>query len=158
MTRDEAIEIVGMIVNSWPGPAWEAGRLEAYVTAIVPLDPAVTTLAVARAVKVLKYRPSIAELREFVRIERALSEEEEVRYMPVESPGKPAWVERWERARAAGDFRCFPEQINALDTLARQGVENYKVYAPPTTPISDATEWVQAHEYTDLMSASDAIV
>ena len=147
MTRDEAITVVGMIVNSWPGPAWEADRLSAYVAAIEPLDAAITTRAVGRAVNELKYRPSIAELREFVRIERALSEPEESRFVLPDKPPKPLWVDRWERARAAGDLRPFPEQITALDSLARQGALDYAAYRPPEAPVSDREHWVQPDEY-----------
>lgn len=147
MTRDDAITITAMVVNSWPGAVWETERMEAYVESLLPLDAATTTKAVARAVHQLKYRPSIAELREFVRIERALSAEEEIRFMPTEMPQKPAWVLRWERARAAGDMRPFPEQMIGMDTLARQSVEHYAAYSPPAHSLDDPEHWVQEHEY-----------
>jgi hypothetical protein len=147
MTRDDAVTITAMVVNSWPGPVWEVERMEAYIDALLPLDAAVTTNAVARAVSQLKYRPSIAELREFVRIERSLSAEEEIRFMPSEMPLKPTWVERWERARAAGDVRPFPEQMTGMDQIARQSPEHYAVYTPPRFPLDDAEHWVQGDEY-----------
>jgi hypothetical protein len=158
MTRDDAVTIVTMLVHSWPGPAWEAEKLEAYVNAILPLDAAITTRALGRAVNELKFRPSIAELREFIQIERRLSEPDEARFVLPDKPPKPQWVERWERARAAGDRRPFPEQMMALDILARQSPEHYKAYAPPEVPTSEAEHWVQPHEYLEDPSGGGAIV
>lgn len=149
MTRDDAVTIVAMVIHGWPGPDWPAERLAAYVESIMPLDAAITTHALARARNELKYRPSIAELREFYRIERKLSETEEIRFMPVDQTVKPAWVERWERARAAGDMRPFPEQMAALDSLARFDAEHYKVYRPPEQPVTDPEFWVQPDEYLE---------
>jgi hypothetical protein len=161
VTREDAITIVEFIVNSWPGSDWEPERLTAYVNAILPLDAEATTKAVAKAVQKLKFRPSVAELREFVRMERQPSERELADYMPVEVQPKPDWVSRWERARAARDMRAFPEQLHALDRLSRVDPEHYRVYAPPQHPITDATYWVQADEYLDAgptASAGEAIV
>ena len=148
MDRNDAVTIVSMIVYGWPGAAWETERMEAYVDAIMPLDAAVTSRAVARARNELKYRPSVAELREFVQIERRLSESEEARYVLPEKE-QPEWVNRWERARAAGDMRPFPEQMTALDMLARQSPEHYKVYAPPEAPVTDREFWVQPDEFLE---------
>lgn len=153
MTRDDAVTIVQMIVYGWPGAAWETERLEAYVEAILPWDAKITTHALARARNTLKYRPAISELREFVQIERRLSETEEAHYILPEKPEKPAWVIRWERARAAGDWRPFPEQITGMDTLARRDPDNYSTYAPPETPFSDSSVWVQPDEYQGEGSA-----
>jgi hypothetical protein len=161
MTREDAITIVEFIVNSWPGPDWEPERLNAYVNAILPLDAEATTKAVAKAVEKLKFRPSVAELREFVRMERQPSERELADYMPVEAQPKPAWVSRWERARAARDMRPFPEQLHALDKLARVDPEHYRVYAPPQHPLTDAEHWVQPSEFLDdgpTLSVGEAIV
>lgn len=149
MTRDDAVTIVSMIVHGWPGPNWEQERMAAYVDAILPLDAVVTTHAVARARNALKYRPSIAELREFIQIERRLSQEQEAELVLPDKPVKPVWVRRWERARAAGDMRPFPEQMTVLDLLARASPEHYKVYAPPEQPITDAEFWVQEDEYLE---------
>lgn len=149
MTRDDAITIVGMVANGWPGPTWETARLEAYVDAILPWDAEVTTQAVVRARNTLKYRPSISELREFVQIERRLSEPDEARFVLPDKPVKPAWVERWERARAADDWRPFPEQLQGMDTLARRDPDNYSTYAPPEAPFTDDSVWVQPDEYLE---------
>ncbi len=158
MTRDDAVTIVSMIVYGWPGAAWEAERMEAYVDAIMPLDAAITSRAVGRARNELKYRPSVAELREFVQIERRLSESEEARYVLPDRPEQPDWVKRWERARAAGDMRPFPEQMNAMDALARQTAEDYRVYAPPEHPLNDREHWVQDDEYLEGEAEPPAIV
>jgi hypothetical protein len=109
VTRDDAVTIVSMIVHGWPGPNWEPERLEAYVDAIMPLDAAITSRAVGQARNKLKYRPSIAELREFIQIERRLSESEESNFIPWDKLKMPEWVKRWKRAHEAGDMRPFPE-------------------------------------------------
>ena len=147
MTRDEAISVVEMILNSWPGGNWEEAKLQAYVSALMPHDAAITTRATAKAVQKLKYRPSIAELREFIQLERRLGNDDLLRFMPVERIGRPEWVDRWYRARAAGDYRPFPEQLHALDMLARMSPEHYAVYAPPEHPITDPEHWIQDTEY-----------
>lgn len=148
MTHDDAVTIVAMIVHGWPGPAWETERLAAYVEGILPLDAAITTHALARARNELKYRPSIAELREFYQAERRMSESDEARLILPDKTMQPTWVQRWGRARAAGDTRPFPEQIAALDALGRQDPEHYRIYRPPSQPISDREFWVQPSEYT----------
>jgi hypothetical protein len=156
MSRDDAVTIVAMVVHGWPGPAWETERLEAYVESILPLDAVISTRALARARNALKYRPPISEFREFYQIERRLSESDEARLVLPDKPEKPAWVGRWEQARAAGDKRPFPEQMSGLDVLARQSPEDYRVYAPPEDPVTDPEQWVQETEYPQ--SAGDAIV
>lgn len=147
MTREEALTIVSMIVNTWPGQVWEVERLDAYARAIESMDAEITTLAVARAVREVKYRPSVAELLEYCRIERRLSEPDEARLMPVDKPPLPSWVQRWQRARKAGDLRFFPEQIQGADSLARSDPLNYKAYRPPDTPITHREDWVQPDEF-----------
>ena len=160
MTRDEAITIVGMIVHGWPGAAWEVERMEAYVAAIGSYDAALATAAVLRAQKVLRYRPSVAELREFIGVEKRLSEpDEEWRRQPVEPPPRPAWVPRWERARAANDWRPFPEQLPGMEQLARQSDADYRLFKAPNAPVDDRSVWVQPDEYLEGdASGPDAIV
>ncbi len=160
MTRDDAITIVSMIVHSWPGQDWDALTMEAYCEAIMPLDAELTTRAVARAVNVLKFRPKVAELREFIAIERRqrLSPREEADLVKVEKIPQPLWVQRWERARAAGDMRPFPEQSHAMEMMSRQSPENRRAYAPPTAPITDASVWVQPAEWLEEPTGDDAIV
>lgn len=148
MTRDDAITIVAMIVHGWPGPAWEEERLAAYVEAILPLDAAITTRALARARNTLKYRPAISELREFVQIERRASEAV-IPLIEPEYPGKPEWVDRWERARAAKDMRPFPEQVEVMHSFARRSPEDYKAYNPPAVPTTDREFFVQSDEYVE---------
>ena len=111
MNRDDSITIVAFIVNSWPGPAWDADRLDAYARALEGFDAELTTRAVALAVKELKYRPSIAELRQFIHIERALSVPEKPNEQPAKPGRLPAWVKGWLVARVKyQDFRVWAEQ------------------------------------------------
>jgi hypothetical protein len=62
---------------------------------------------------------------------------------------KPDWILRWERARAAGDLRPFPEQAEVLHAFARRSPEDYKAYSPPGVPITDGEFWIQDDEYLD---------
>lgn len=149
MKRDDAIVIVTMVINGWPGPAWDAGRLEAYIEDLVSFDAELTTKAVIRARRTLKWRPSIAELIEFIQIERRLTEREQAEFIQPEKIPKPLWVLRWERARASGDERPFPEQMHSLDMMARASPENYRAYAPPECPVTDRSAWIQPDEYLE---------
>jgi hypothetical protein len=148
MTRDDAITIVAMIVHGWPGPAWEEERLAIYVEDLLPYDAAITTRALARARNEIKYRPSLAELRDFIQAERRASEAS-VPLVEPNYPPKPDWIDRWERARAAKDMRPFPEQAEAMHAFARRSPEDYKAYAPPGVPTSDREFWVQPDEYQE---------
>lgn len=147
MTRDEAITIVGMVANGWPGGAWDADRMGLYVEAIMPLDAAQTTRALLRAQQTLRYRPSVAELREFVHIEQRLAEPDDPspRRPEERSTKRPFWTVRWGRARASNDWRHFPEQCE---------------YVAAQEPFTDRAVWVQPDEYLDEggTSALDAIV
>ena len=145
MTRPEAITVVEMIVHGWPGPAWEVPRMEAYIDSFLPLDAKVTTQAVLRARNTLRYRPSIAELREFIHIEQRLAEPDEpAERRPAQSLVRPAWTVRWARARANGDWRHFPQQCE---------------YVGAPEPFTDRAVWVQDDEYQEGQeAAADAIV
>ena len=137
MTRSEAITIVEMLVHGWPGGVWEQPRMEAYVTALLAFEAKPTTAAVLRAQSSLRYRPSIAELREFIRIEQRLQEPDEAeerRTRVPEQPGRPEWVNRWDRARANNDWRPFPEQCE---------------YVGSSESFENREAWVQLDEYLD---------
>lgn len=159
MTRDEAITIVSMVAHGWPGAAWETERMEAYVGAIESYDAELTTAAVMRAQKTLRYRPSIAELREFVALERKLREpDDDWRHQPLVAPPRPSWVPRWERARAAGDWRPFPEQVLGMEQLARQSDEDYRVFKAPNAPTTDGSAWVLPAEYLEGETSSPGAI
>jgi hypothetical protein len=119
VTRDEAVEVTGMVVNHWATPRWTQGQMEAFVDAIVEMEPDLAVEAVGLASKELQHRPSIAEMHSFVRLARAhrrLSEPDP----PPEKLSRskiPLWVKRWVCARMLyehmhrpQDMRPFPEQ------------------------------------------------
>ncbi len=120
MTRDEALTIVGMIANHWPGPHWNTDTLDAYATAIERLDAATATAAVITAVNELEFYPKVATLHDFYDIERAknrAAEEKPERQWPQKREVVPLWVRRWVAARYLHrqfgrdqDMRSFPEQ------------------------------------------------
>lgn len=113
MTRDESLTIVAMIASGWPGAAWDSSRLDSYAKGIEPMDALLTTQAVLRAQREVKYRPSVAELREFVAIERRLSERDEPMERRTLPPGGkcPPWVLGWCIARYRyKDMRVWAEQ------------------------------------------------
>lgn len=138
MKRNEALDIVGMVVNGWSGGNWTEEQMWSYASAIEDLDAAHTSNAVFRAQREMRYRPSVAELREYVRVEAKV--ENRWRDEPAEKQPRPLWVQRWARARAAGDARPFPEQALAMRD---QG------YDTPAEPADDTTAWVQGGEYLE---------
>lgn len=117
MTRDESLTIVRMLLNYWrPKREWTKDEISAYASAIQDMPAALTTTALSQAAREIAYPPSIAELREFVRIER-------VRRAPTVDPvvpekgDLPLWVKRWicarmlyERFGKPRDMRRFREQ------------------------------------------------
>lgn len=123
MNRDESLQIVAMILAHWrPKREWSKDEISAYASSIQDMPAELTTSAVARAAKEIAYPPSIAELREYVRMER-------VRRAPVVAAPEPSvgqplpfWVKRWicarmlyERFGKPRDLRRFPEQGDAGD-------------------------------------------
>lgn len=96
-------------------------------------------------------RPNIADVRaallELGR--REVVEREAWHALPPGPLPKPAWVSRWERARAAGDFRIFPEQVPGYLDHQKDDPLDERAYALPTSPQDDATDWVQPHEYAE---------
>ncbi len=114
MKRDEAVDVLEMIMARWPGNRWSAATMEAYINAIEPLDAALSVQAVRRMENELDHAPPIATVREFVRIEKALSE----RDGPIErqlndtlSQIMPAWVKGWCVSRSRyRDLRVWPQQ------------------------------------------------
>lgn len=119
MKRDEALDIVGMLMANWPGSHWSHASAEAYTNAIEPLDADITTRAVLRAVNEMEFYPKVSVLREFVRIEKRMSEKDD----PIErslrdTPSQlmPAWVRGWCVSRVRHrDFRVWPEQREFLE-------------------------------------------
>lgn len=114
MKREEALDIVGMLAAHWPSNNWSVASIEAYARAIEPLDADVTTRAVLRAVQECEFYPRVSVLREFVRIEKRLSEPDgPIERMLNEKPSGlvPAWVKGWCCARYKhGDMRTWAEQ------------------------------------------------
>ncbi len=118
MTRGESLQIVSMLMSGWPqGKELVKEEIDMYARGIQDLDVELTTHAVLKAVKDAKYRPTVAELRERVWMEkRRLAAEVAPRPDPVGSP-LPLWVKRWICARMLyksfgkeKDYRRFPEQ------------------------------------------------
>lgn len=116
MTREDSLKIVQMILAHWHGRDWTKEEIDVYARSIQDMDAALTTSAVARAAKEIKYRPSIAELREYVRAERNRLAPA-VRPIEPQATPMPLWVKRWICARMLfadfgrqRDMRRFPEQ------------------------------------------------
>lgn len=117
MTRDESLTIVSMVISHWhTSKEWSKEEMDVYARMVQDLDVEVTMSAVIRASKEIKYRPSIAELREYVRAEKKRLEPTvapiETRPVPI-----PQWVRRWICARLLyarfgkeRDDRRFSEQ------------------------------------------------
>lgn len=119
MTRDDALTIVGMVVTAFPSKEqWDADVMLAYAGGIQDLDAEVTTLAVERAHKHERFRPSVAVLRAYAQ-EIARSRKPTTTFAGHEEQQiLPAWVKGWAIARYRdGDMRCWPEQKEGYDEL-----------------------------------------
>lgn len=138
MKRSEALDVVGMIVNGWQGGTWTEEQMLAYASGIESLDAGHATQAVLRAQKEMKFRPSVAELREYVRVEAKV--DSRWREAEPEKQPRPMWVQRWARARLRGDVRPFPEQAVAIRDLG---------WVTPDVPYDDPAAWVQGGEYLE---------
>lgn len=126
MTRDESLTVVRIILSGWPqAKELDEEEIDLYAMSIQDLDAELTTHAVLKAVKETQYRPTVAELRERVRIaKRALAPE----VRPLDEPERrpmPLWVRRWicarmlyERFGKKRDTRGFPEQSDFRDLTA----------------------------------------
>ena len=120
MTRNEAIDIVAMVVRSWPASRpWTKEEMEAYAAGIERLNADTAVKAVAAAQQHLTHRPSVAELRDFYFLEGAKirAAEEKPSPWPTKRETVPLWVRRWVAARYLHrmfgkdqDMRRFPEQ------------------------------------------------
>jgi len=105
-----------MILTSWHGKEWTKEEIDVYARLIQDMDAEITTHAVIKAAKEMQYRPSVAELRERVRVEkRRLAPA--VAPVETETTPLPEWVRRWICARLLfkqfgkpRDLRRFPEQ------------------------------------------------
>lgn len=117
MTRAESLTIVQMILSHWHGRDWTKEEIDAYARSIQDLSAELTTHAVAKAAKEIRYRPSIAELREYVRAERNRLAPAIAPYEAQRTDTIPLWVKRWVCARMLyaqfgkqRDMRRFREQ------------------------------------------------
>jgi len=141
MTRDESLEIVGMIASHWPGNHWSHASMEAYARAIEPMDARLVMPAVVRAVNELEFYPKVAVLREFVQIERRLAEPEPTadRMPPHDISARlEPWVQAWCIARYRhGDLRVLSRQRDGYDTLQLHN-PSYKTYIWPNQQHMDA--------------------
>lgn len=141
MTRDDSLAIVQMILSHWHGKEWTKEEIDVYARSIQDMDAGLTTSAVARAAKEIRYRPSIAELREYVRAERN-RRAPVVRPIEPQATPIPLWVKRWICARMLyahfnreRDLRRFPEQGD---------------YGDLTREVMPENEWLdEANSFTD---------
>jgi len=148
MTRDESVTIVAMVASAW-SQAWALDEMESYARGILEADAEIVTLAVLRAQRELVFRPSVAEILDYARVERRLRNEADPHNIMPEKTPRPEWVLRWNRARAAGDMRPFPWQGNAIRD------QGGKV---PDTLIDDRDDWIQDDEYTSGDDADVTII
>ena len=145
MTRDEAIEVTQMLLNSWVRPEWTDGQTEMFVNALHDYDAEVAVGALSRAYKTISYRPTFAEFVAFYRAHRADIEQERERERMRNSPGKPEpspgsrklppWVKEWFAARYAYHRFDRPQDMRRF---AQQGD-----WANPDTPLMPPNEWAR---------------
>ena len=147
MIEREAQEIVRMIEAGWSFDLGANGR-ELWREVLLPYELELATRAVTALAKDLRQRPSVADVRSMIlKIKRDEGEQQAWRLLPAAPIPEPEWVGRWRRARAADDFRIFPEQIPGYLALQEDHPRNLIAYALPSSDTDNAADWIQPGEY-----------
>ena len=122
MTRDDALDIVGMVLSHWPTTVvWTVDETEAYAHGIVDLNAADVTLAVVAAHRTEKYRPAVAVVREYAAVERRKRLAAARPPEPTFDREPPRWAAGWGIARYRDDdWRVWPEQKPGYDFIQEQ--------------------------------------
>lgn len=114
MTRDESLDLVAMLCAAFPGKDWDAATLDSYAKAIQHCDAQQATNAVLRAQRELRFRPSVADLLDYIKTERKMAERDEPLERRLHLPTNarcPEWVKGWVVSRYRHkDFRVWPQQ------------------------------------------------
>lgn len=150
MEPRDAQSLIRMVEANWHCDLGKEGR-ELWRQMLEPYDAGVATRAVALLAKHPlpggRARPNVADLRTIIVSISRHDSEENWRELPAGPLPRPAWVDRWERARAEGDQRAFPEQIPGYLALQKEDPANATAYALPDSPTTNEADWVQPHEY-----------
>lgn len=94
MTRDKATTILAGLTAAFPNVRLEDDTPDVWRKHLAPLDFEVADRAVGQCVDNLKFFPSVAEFREFYRLER--HNQPKPRPMVEDVSGEiPAWVQVW---------------------------------------------------------------
>ncbi len=104
MTRDEATTILAGLTAAFPSARLEDDTPDVWRKHLAPLDFDVADRAVGQCVANLKFFPSVAEFREFYRLERHNSPRKWTPE-PEGSSDIPEWVQvwHWHRLRTMGE-------------------------------------------------------
>lgn len=170
MKRTEALQILGMILDRWPGKeTWDAERISAYAEAIEGWDAELTTNAVLRAAASGGDRPTITQLREFVSVESALAAAEKPAPVPPGRSGEgppegrimPLWVKRWVCARflfarlgKEVDMRSFREQQPHVDSSKEFMPDD--AWVKEAEKISDKQAWAAINAGVSSLGKGEA--
>jgi hypothetical protein len=156
MKAEEAELIVSWLVGAYPEQAGNVETERFFRETFLTMDAREVAPIILSWVKTERRWPRLADIRQAITNQRRLAEAELWRQLPPERPPRPAWVERWSRAREAGDDRLFPEQAPgirenhaaALESYGSMGRSGYEeMLAKLDVPFNDAEVWVQSHEY-----------
>jgi hypothetical protein len=116
VTRDEAASVAAMVVNTWPQPSWTPQEAESFVDGIVPLDAELAVQAVALAHGELDARPTVQDMRDYVRAARIQRDQQQ--HVSRHEGRMPGWVREWVCARylhgrfnRPQDMRPFRQQV-----------------------------------------------
>ena len=110
MTRDEATTILAGLTAAFPNVRLEEDTPEVWRKHLAALDFDIADRAVGQCVDNLKFFPSIAEFREFYRLERHNSPPKLAPDPPARKSEIPEWVDVWWWARRVkGETRSFPQ-------------------------------------------------
>lgn len=157
MTRQEADEILGWLLGAYPHQSQMTA--DVYGQAFESMQAEDVGPVVLNWIKTEPKLPSLFDIRKAIsnikRLAQAEQDAQAWRQLPAEPLQPERWVERWRRARAAGDERLFPEQEPGIRRLnsdnAVNGRSGYEeMYAKLSVMHGDASVWVQPGEYAEV--------
>lgn len=154
MTRDDAISVTEMILNSWTAPHWTEAQTETYVNSLVPYDADLAVHAVALAHKNMSFRPAFADLLKFYNHLKREADQKERDAQPRPGPyyvrsKMPEWVREWICARFLYARFGRPQDMRRFPQMGDWGDHD--------VPLMPPGEWAREAEHVTEKDAWKAI-
>lgn len=153
MNERESAQVIRMVESHFQTDFGTDGR-DLWAFELREHDADIATKAVAylarHGLPNNRARPQLHDYRAvYLKLARDAQIAAQLPQLQVSPMRKPPWVKRWERARAAGDPRPFPEQAPGYEALRREHPLNAEAYKLPHIAHSSREHWVQPDEYLD---------